>query len=57
MLENLGFRLYVLNEKPRGSVTPLEDRDALIADLKGRKYTDIVAVKGYDHFPNADIHK
>jgi FkbM family methyltransferase len=54
MLENLGFRLYVLNEKPRGSITPLKDRDALIASLSGRKYTDIVGVKGYALFPNAD---
>ena len=57
MLENLGFRLYVLNERPRGSVTPLENRDALIANLKGRKYTDIVGVKGYNLFPNADTDK
>ena len=47
MLENLGFTLYVLNEKPHGSVTPLTDCDALIARLTGRKYTDIVGVKGY----------
>lgn len=47
MLENLGFALYVLNSRPHGSVTPLEDCDALIASLPGRKYTDIVGVKGY----------
>src|SRR3990172_9182748 len=47
MLTNLGFTLYVLNEKPYGSVTPLEDRDALIASLPERKYTDVVGVKGY----------
>ncbi|MGB7876799.1 MAG: FkbM family methyltransferase [Anaerolineales bacterium] len=47
MLENLGFKLYVLNEKPHGSVTLLEDCNALIASLPGRKYTDIVGVKGY----------
>ncbi len=56
MLEKLGFTLYVLNEKPRGSVTPLEDRDALITSLSGRKYTDIVGVKGYDLISNADLH-
>jgi FkbM family methyltransferase len=50
LLEKLGFTLYVLNERPRGSVTPLEDRDALIASLSGRKYTDIVGVKGYQIF-------
>lgn len=47
MLENLGFTLYVLNEKPHGSVTLLGDYEALIASLPGRKYTDIVGVKGY----------
>jgi FkbM family methyltransferase len=47
MLKNLGFRLYVLNEKPYGTVTPLEDPDALIASLPGRRYTDIVGIKGY----------
>ena len=47
MLGNLGFRLYVLNEKPYGTVTLLEDPNALIASLPGRKYTDIVGVKGY----------
>ena len=47
MLKDLGFKLHVLNEKPHGSVTPLEDCDALIASLPGRKYTDIVGVKGY----------
>lgn len=47
MLENLGFTLYVLNEKPHGTVTQLTDCEALIARLPGRKYTDIVGVKGY----------
>ena len=47
MLTNLGFTLYVLNQKPHGSVTPLEDWNTLIARLPGRKYTDIVGVKGY----------
>jgi len=47
MLTNLGFTLYVLNQKPHGSVTPLENWDALIASLPGRKYTDIVGFKGY----------
>jgi hypothetical protein len=47
MLTNLGFNLYTLNIKPYGSVTPLEDWGALIASLPGRKYTDIVGVKGY----------
>lgn len=47
MLKNLGFTLYTLNERPHGTVTPLLDCDALIASLPGRKYTDIVGVKGY----------
>ncbi|MBN1451285.1 MAG: FkbM family methyltransferase [Anaerolineales bacterium] len=48
MLIDLGFTLYTLNERPHGSITPLEDWEALIARLPGRKYTDIVGVKGYD---------
>lgn len=47
MLTDLGFTLYVLNEKPYGSVTPVEDWEGLIASLPGRKYTDVVGVKGY----------
>jgi FkbM family methyltransferase len=54
MLENLGFTLNVLNEKPYGSFTPLKDWDALVARLPGRKYTDIVGVKGYDLISDAD---
>ena len=54
MLADLGFRLYTLNEKPHGTVTPLEDWDALIMSLPGRKYTDIVGVKGYDLSQDAD---
>jgi FkbM family methyltransferase len=50
MLINLGFKLYVLNKKPYGSVTPLEDWDALISGLPGRRYTDVVGVKGYKLF-------
>jgi len=48
LLIDLGFSLYTLNAKPYGSVTPLEDWDALIASLPERKYTDIVGVKGYE---------
>ncbi len=50
MLEDLGFTLNMLNEKPYGSISPLEDWNALIASLPGRKYTDIVGVKGYNLF-------
>jgi len=50
MLANLGFKLYTLNKKSHGSVTPLEDWDALITSLPERKYTDIVGVKGYQLF-------
>jgi len=54
MLTNLGFTLYTLNQKPYGSIAPLEDWNALIASLPGRKYTDIVGVKGYNLFQDAD---
>jgi len=47
MLGNLGFKLHVLNEKPHGTFTPLTDDEALIASLPGRKYADIVGIKGY----------
>ena len=47
LLTNLGFTLYVLNEKPHGSLTLLEDWNRLIASLPERKYTDVVGVKGY----------
>ena len=54
MLTNLGFTIHTLNKKPYGSVTPLTDWNALIASLPGRKYTDIVGVKGYDLFQDVD---
>lgn len=54
MLTNLGFTLYTLNRKPYGSVASLEDWNTLIASLPGRKYADIVGVKGYDLFQDAD---
>jgi FkbM family methyltransferase len=54
MLTNLGFTLYTLNKKPYGSVTPMNDWNALIASLPGRRYTDIVGVKGYKLFQNID---
>ncbi len=47
-LADLGFELYELKEKPLGHVVPLEDWDTLIARLHGRKYTNLIAVKGYD---------
>ncbi len=47
MLTDLGFRLYELKERPRGKVVVLDDWDALIARLPGRKYTNIIGVKGY----------
>lgn len=54
MLTDLGFTLYVLNSKPYGSVAPIEDWNSLIAGLPERKYTDIVGVKGYKLFSDAD---
>lgn len=47
-LHDLGFALYELHEKPRAKITPLENWDTLIARLHGRKYTNLIAVKGYD---------
>ncbi|RME89296.1 MAG: FkbM family methyltransferase [Anaerolineae bacterium] len=47
LLTHLGFTLYELHEHPRGRITPLGDWDRLIARLPGRRYTNIVGVKGY----------
>ncbi|MBT3336606.1 MAG: FkbM family methyltransferase [Anaerolineae bacterium] len=47
-LSDLGFTLYELKEKPLGHIEPLEDWDTLIARLHGRKYTNLIAVKGYE---------
>ncbi|NOY97805.1 MAG: FkbM family methyltransferase [Chloroflexi bacterium] len=46
-LADLGFTLYELIEKPRGKIVPLEAWDSLITRLPGRKYTNLIAVKGY----------
>jgi FkbM family methyltransferase len=47
LLTDLGFALYELKERPRGRAVPLADCDQLVARLPGRKYTNIIAVKGY----------
>ncbi len=47
-LSDLGFTLYELKEKPLGHIVPLENWDSLIKRLHGRKYTNLIAVKGYD---------
>jgi len=47
MLMDVGFKLFELREKPRGTVIPLENWDQLIARLPERKYTNIIGVKGY----------
>ncbi len=46
MLTDLGFRLYELKEKPRGAFVPLTDWDQMIQRLPGRKYANIIGVKG-----------
>jgi FkbM family methyltransferase len=57
MLTDVGFTLYELKEKPRGKVVPLEDWDQLIARLPGRKYTNLIGVKGYDLFSHVAPHR
>ena len=47
-LSDLGFKLYELKERPLGHIIPLENWDSLIARLHGRKYTNLIAVKGYE---------
>jgi FkbM family methyltransferase len=54
MLANLGFTLYELKERPRGVVAPLENWGRLIARLPERKYTNLIGVKGYNIFQDAD---
>jgi hypothetical protein len=43
-LEGYGFRLFEMDA--RGGLSMLADKDDLIARTSGRKYTNIVAVKG-----------
>jgi len=50
MLTDVGFKLFELREKPRGTIIPLENWDQLIARLPERKYTNIIGVKGYQLF-------
>jgi len=54
MLTDVGFSLYELKEKPRGMAVPLEDWNRLIARLPERKYTNIIGIKGYNIFQDAD---
>jgi hypothetical protein len=37
--------LFELKERPRGKLVPLKDREALIKNLMGRKYADLIRVK------------
>jgi FkbM family methyltransferase len=46
-LASLGFTLYELKERPRGRLVPLDDWEALVRRLPGRKYTNLIGVKGY----------
>ncbi|MBT3188282.1 MAG: FkbM family methyltransferase [Anaerolineae bacterium] len=48
ILSDLGFTLYELKERPLGHIEPLEDWQMLIARLHRRKYTNLIAVKGYE---------
>ncbi len=45
-LADLGFELYELKEVPRGNLVPLKEWDKLIGSLKGRKYANIIGLKG-----------
>lgn len=47
-LSDLGFTLFELKEKPLGHIEPLEDWDLLIKRLHGRKYTNLIGIKGYE---------
>jgi len=56
LLVSLGFTLYELKERPRGFIVPLLNWERLIARLPGRKYTNIVGVKGYDPLSDTNTH-
>lgn len=45
-LTGLGFTLYELKERPRGQLVPLTDREAFIGALTGRKYANLIGIKG-----------
>ena len=47
-LSGLGFHLYELKERPRGKLVPLTDREKFIRELKGRKYANMVGLKGIE---------
>lgn len=47
-LSGLGFHLYELKERPRGKLVPLTDREKFIRKLKGRKYANMVGLKGIE---------
>jgi len=44
----LGFDLFELKERPRGKVVPLKDGEALIQSLTGRKYANLIGMKGIE---------
>jgi FkbM family methyltransferase len=45
-LTDLGFALFRLKERPHGQVAPLMDWQSMIDHLPGRKYANIIGVKG-----------
>jgi FkbM family methyltransferase len=47
-LSELGFQLFELQERPRGKLVPLADRDGFIRALTGRKYANLIGLKGIE---------
>jgi FkbM family methyltransferase len=47
-LSELGFNLYELRERPRGKLIPLADWDGFIRELAGRKYANLIGMKGVE---------
>jgi FkbM family methyltransferase len=47
-LTELGFKLFELKERPRGTLVPLEDWDGFIRALRGRKYANLIGAKGIE---------
>jgi len=47
ILTGLGFKLFELKERPHGCIQQLANWEDLVARLPGRKYANLIGVKGY----------
>ena len=54
MLRELGFRLYELSGN-RGTLTPIGTPDALVGRTQGRRYANLVGLKGAPGAVNSSL--